>query len=184
MDDVKSLSTIVSILRNLDEETQQRVLASVHTLLGISQRGFAQSKDARDIGAHPSLTAIDQPFSTDRTMSPKEFLRDKQPVTDVDRVACLAYYLTHYKQAPHFKTLDISALNVEAAQPKFSSASVAVDNARAKGLLVPSTKGNKQLSAIGEKYVELLPDREAAMASLSSGRPRRTVKKARPKKKG
>lgn len=182
MDDVKALTAIVSMLRNLDEQTQRRVLTSVHTMLGLSTQGWIHAKEELDLPmqAEPVISS----FSADRTMSPKEFLREKHPVTDVDRVACLAYYLTHYKGTPHFKTIDISALNVDAAQPKFSSTSVAVDNARAKGLLVPSTKGNKQLSAIGEKYVELLPDKEAAMASLTVRKQRKVVKKTKPRKRG
>ncbi|MGH7747736.1 MAG: hypothetical protein ACREQ5_23700, partial [Candidatus Dormibacteria bacterium] len=89
----------------------------------------------------------------------------------------------HYRDAPHFKTVDISALNIEAAQPKFSNTSVAVDNARAKGFLVPSTKGNKQISAAGERYVELLPDRDAARGSMATVRRRtRRIMKQKLKK--
>jgi hypothetical protein len=178
MDDVKALTTIVNILKNLDEESQARVLTSVHAFLGLGRSRFEQLPIAQDVqevsvSNQPSLT-----FSEDRTMSPKEFVRNKEPTSDVERVACLAYYLAHYRGTPHFKTVDISTLNIEAAQPKFSNASVAVDNARARGLLVPSTKGNKQLSAIGEKFVELLPDREAARAAMAS-RLKRTAKKAK-----
>ena len=47
--------------------------------------------------------------------SPKDFLFRKEPNTDVERVACLAYYLTHRRGTNHFKTIDISKLNTEAA---------------------------------------------------------------------
>lgn len=184
MDDVEALSTIVGVFRQLDDEAQRRVFASVAAFLGLHSGLHSPSTahfDSSDrSGLAPTVNG-DSSFSADRTMSAKEFLRDKQPVTDVERIACLAYYLTHYRDTPHFKTLDISSLNVEAAQPKFSNASVAVDNARARGLLVPSTKGNKQLSAMGEKYVEMLPDRDAAKASMQNVRTRRTARKAKVK---
>jgi hypothetical protein len=109
-------------------------------------------------------------------MSPKEFLRDKSPVTDLERIACLAYYLTHYKSVPHFKTVDLSALNTEAAQPKFSNATLAANNALTAGLLVQAGGGSKQLSSIGETFVQLLPDRDAAKASLKKVRKRRVKK--------
>ena len=112
-------------------------------------------------------------------MPPKTFMLQKQPVTDVEKVACLAYYLTHYRDTPHFKTLDISTLNTEAAQPKFSNAAVAMENATKMGYLVPATKGNKQLSGAGETSVQKLPDREAAKAAMSVSRPRRRARKGR-----
>lgn len=183
MDDVEALSTIVSVLKQLDDEAQRRVLASVGAFLGV--HGYqSPAMDGRmtQIATVAGPKSPGSTFSVDRTISAKEFLRDKQPATDVERVACLAYYLTHYRDTPHFKTVDISSLNVEAAQPKFSSASVAVDNARARGLLVPSTKGNKQLSAVGERYVDLLPDREAAKASANNVKPKRATRKAKAKK--
>jgi hypothetical protein len=91
----------------------------------------------------------------------------------VEKVACLAYYLTHYRDTPHFKTLDISKLNTEAALIKLSNPAVSVDNATKMRYLVPATKGNKQLSAIGEQFVLALPDRERAKDVMSQARPRR-----------
>ena len=177
MDDVEALSTILNILRQLDADTQKRVLQSALTMLNlpVQHKGVSHSG-----GTLPPVQSVPgQEFSRDRSLSPKAFLMDKQPRSDVERVACLAYYLTHYRETPHFKSVDISSLNVEAAQPKFSNAWVAVDNARARGYLVPATRGNKQISSVGEKFVELLPDRDAALEAIRNYRPRRTNKKQR-----
>ena len=104
---------------------------------------------------------------------------EKAPKTDVERVACLAYYLTHYKGTPHFKTLDISQLNTEAAQPKFSNAGYSTNNALKLGYIVSSTKGHRQLSALGERFVQVLPDRKAAKEVLLSLRRRNRGKRKR-----
>ena len=169
MDDVEALSTIVGVLKQLEPTAQDRVLQSVQAFLGmsVSPRVVAQVEEST------SVSANSRNFSRDRTASPKEFLRDKNPTTDVERVACLAYYLSHYRSVPHFKTIDISSLNTEAAQAKFSNASVSVDNARGLGYLAAATKGNKQITAAGERFVELLPDREAAREAMQRFRPRR-----------
>ncbi len=177
MDDFEALSAIVKILKELEPEAQRRVLQSVNTFLGLPIQDQVPSHYLESLPA--SRTVAGKGFSSDRTLSPKDFLRDKHPVTDIERVACLAYYLAYYRDTPHFKTVDISALNTESAQPKFSNPSVAVDNARAQGYLVPATKGNKQLSAAGEKFVELLPDREAAREAFRTFRSRRSSKKQR-----
>ena len=177
MDDFEALSTIVGVLKQLEPDVQRRVLQSVQSFLGLSLQHQVTSHDEKPLPA--SRTVAGQGFSLDRTLSPKEFLRDKHPAMDVERVACLAYYLTYYRDTPHFKTIDISALNTEAAQPKFSNTSVAVENARAQGYLVPATKGNKQISAPGEKFVELLPDKDAAREAFRTFRSRRSSKKQR-----
>lgn len=112
-------------------------------------------------------------------MSAKDFLMEKAPKTDVERIACLAYYLTHYKGIPHFKTLDISQLNTDAAQPKFSNAGYSTNNALKLGYIVSSTKGHRQLSALGERFVQALPDRNAAKDVLLSLRKRNRAKRKR-----
>jgi hypothetical protein len=123
-------------------------------------------------------------FSEKDTPSPKQFMIDKTPTTDVERVACLAYYLTHYRAMPHFKTKDITDLNVEAAQRRFSNAAFAVVNATNSGYLVPSVKGCKQLSGPGEQFVQALPDHEAAREAFERLKWRRggkrLMKKAEP----
>ena len=89
---------------------------------------------------------------------------EKKPNTNMERVACLAYYLTHHRGTPEFNTIDINKLNTEAAQAKLSNPSNAVKHAVSAGYLVVANKGMKQLSGPGEQYVEALPDRDAAKA--------------------
>lgn len=183
--DLDALTRIISALRPLEREEQLRALRAVILFLGLNvelaEAGAPRSGLARTY-AEPNSLPNPGSFSEDRALSPKEFLRDKMPSSDIERIACLGYYLTHYRETPHFKTVDVSSLNTEAAQPKFGNASMAVDNASKAGLLVQAVKGAKQVSAIGEHYVQLLPDRDAARDYLKSAnlrkRPRRTVKKA------
>ena len=183
MDELKAFNSIVSALHSVSDEARPRLIRSVFTFLGYSDisptdqaRPNAPSSPAQSGGAVPSRTV--EGFSADRTLSAKEFLLQKKPVTDIERIACLAYYLTHYRETPHFKTLDLSTLNTEAAQIKFANAAGAVENATAAGLLVAAGKGAKQLSAIGELYVQALPDRDAAKAAVAHVRPRRKNRRA------
>jgi len=177
--DLDVLTVIIGALKRLKKEDQQRTLKAVATFLGLtmSESAPGPSPSMRSDPIVQSAPSNVGSFSEDRKLSAKDFLRDKKPFSDVDRVACLAYYLTHYRDTPHFKTVDISALNTEAAQPKFSNASMAVDNATKAGLLVQALKGAKQLSATGEHYVQNLPDRDAARESLKASNLRRKTRR-------
>jgi hypothetical protein len=165
-----ALKQMIDIMNDVAPENRQRLLLSLATVFDLSQ-----SQPFVSGGLGYKRGGI--PFSEEKILSPKEFLFQKKPQSDVERVAVLAYYLTHYKDTPHFKTLDISKLNTEAAQAKFSNAAYAVDNATKYGYLVPASKGNKQLSAAGELFVEALPDREAAKQAFKAERPKRKFKK-------
>jgi hypothetical protein len=167
------LPDIIAAFRRLDSDSRQRLYQAVGTLFGLG----TLEQTVHTSFEQPSSNN-GQRFSKERPTSPKEFMLRKQPKTDVERVACLAYYLTNYRETPHFKTLDISKLNTEAAQTKFSNAAKAVDNANMLGYLAPATKANKQLSAAGELFVEALPDRAAAKAAMDSARPRKKPKNA------
>lgn len=178
---VEALTTILSVLKDLDSESQRRTIQAVITFLDIPWT--SNQKEATPKSYQSSdLPKSEVSFSEDRSISPKDFIREKAPRTDIERIACLAYYLTHYRDIPHFKTIDLSSLNTEAAQPKLSNTTYAVDNATKAGLLVQALKGAKQLSSTGEYFVQALPDRDAAKATLSNMRPKRRTKKPTPKK--
>jgi hypothetical protein len=172
---IEALTQIISLLKEMDEEAQKRTLQAVATFLGISLQSSEVAFSNRVY--ETNSTKSDVPFSENRSISPKEFLRDKAPKTDIERITCLAYYLTHYRDTPHFKTVDLSSLNTEAAQPKFSNPTVAVDNATRTGYLVQALKGSKQISTIGETFVQALPDREGAKAAIAGMRVKRKVRR-------
>jgi hypothetical protein len=88
----------------------------------------------------------------------------------------LAYYLTHYKTTPRFKTKQLAAANIDAAQPKFSNPAVAVMNAAGSKYLSAAGGGDKQITVLGEKLVDALPDRDKVNA-LRKPRRRKSKKK-------
>lgn len=169
--EIEALQAIVAKLGPLSQEARYRILESAATFLGVALS--ARNPNVSGLsGTISPATPARAPFSEDTSMSPKEFLNEKAPKTDVERIACLAYYLTHYRSTPHFKTLDLSLLNTEAAQPKFSNATYSSNNAVKLGYLVPSSKGQRQISALGERFVQALPDRNAAKEVLLTTRRR------------
>jgi hypothetical protein len=170
------LQTVIGALQKLPDEARARILRSSATFLEI---GLATSPASVSERESMGTQSAHGRFSENRDISPKEFLHDKQPKSNVERVACLAYYLTHYRETPYFKTVDLNSLNTEAAQPKFSNAAMAVADATKQGYLVPATKGQKQISAIGERFIVSLPDREAAKLAMANSRPKRKVRRQR-----
>lgn len=182
------VSKIISLLENIEKEKQIHILTTVGTWLRIDDSG-KPSVGATEQASHYLLDSMKGSgkssikFSGRKDLSPKQFMLEKQPRTDVERLACLAYYLTHYRDTPQFKTIDLSKLNTEAAQRKFSNATVTAKNAARTRYFVPaSKKGHRQLSADGEQIIAALPDREAIAAIRQRMRPRKTTKKRRRKR--
>lgn len=185
-----ALQAVISALQRVDAAARERIFDAAATFLQLD-RGQAtrhrlpsEHTTATSPGIGQTPHAPYPGFSEDTSLSPKDFLFHKQPRTDVERMAALAYYLTHYRDTPQFKTLDLTKLNTEAAQPKFSNAASSANNAVKQGYLVPTTRGQRQLSAAGERFVAALPDREAARAAMNAGSPRRKTRKpptAKPK---
>ena len=156
----ETFDAVVKMLLPLDSSSRSRVYRTVGTFFGFDDSYF---KVGRNAGIRvPSSVSREPQFSSSEEIAPKEFLLQKKPTTNVERIACLAYYLARYRGAPQFRTIEISKLNTEAAQTKLANASYTVRDAVQCGYLVEAAKGMKQLSAQGEQYVEALPDRDAA----------------------
>lgn len=177
----KALGNIIRELNSLDERTRSRILNSVLTFFHLNTTSAMSSGStwSGDYDAPPP-TAPKSPlpqFSADNNPSPKDFLMQKQPRTDVERITCLAYYLTHFRDTPYFKTLDLAKLNTEAAQPKFSNTAYTASNATVSGYLVPAPKGQRQISGAGEQFVVALPDHEAARQAIALARRRKNARR-------
>jgi hypothetical protein len=172
----EALPVVISAFQRLDENGQRKLFRSIGTIFGFDSDAGSNSTTRAPIDIAPGR------FSRDHPISPKEFLLQKQPRTDVERVASLAYYLTHYREQPYFKTLDISKLNTEAAQIKLSNPTFTVNNALKMGYLAQASAGQKQISAAGEMFVAALPDRQAAQTAMANARPRRKPRRPAPEK--
>jgi len=177
----KVLVNIIQEFEKLNYKGRENVLRVLMSLSNTELRGAVNIPrppgQVNQIASHHTTIEAVGSFSEDRSMSPKDFILEKQPQTDVERVTSLAYYLTHYRETPNFKPIDISALNTEAAQPKFSNANHAVRNAIASGYLASAANDTKQISAPGKQFVQALPDRVAAKAAMTNARSKRKTRK-------
>lgn len=158
----------VTIDRSVSEAIARRITALVMGGGGTPE-GF---------GAGEETHAGD--IEDDDNLSPKAFMTAKRPSTDMERVACLAYYLTHTKRVTQFKTRDLIDLSIAAAQPRMSNASVAARNAVQHEYLSLAGAGKKQITARGEAIVRALPDRDNVKKALEThrARKRRSSRKA------
>lgn len=182
---------MMKVKSGLDVRAEMSAIATILgalSPLGPTQRRFVmQTVESRlaldgEVGAtHPPSAAV-TPVLAATAMpgvlgSPKQFMLQKNPRTDVERVACLGYYLERERGKPTFKTADISKLNADAACRRLSNPSFAIANAVRSGYLTMVSRGEKKLTAEGEMVVDALPDPEAVKRVLTrsgrGARPRR-----------
>jgi hypothetical protein len=122
------LGKITTALAEVEEAQRPQILKMVADLLGVP--AGAPPDEQRAPPPPPSQrTTPPSAVTPESGVTPKQFIAQKQPETDVERVACLAYYLTHHRKIPRFKAKDIAEINTAAAQPKFTNIRAAVENA-------------------------------------------------------
>jgi hypothetical protein len=186
--EIDALGKVLAALADLDADGQQFVLRSAidrlghNSMLAGSQPTGGGSGNGHaphsHVSSHVSSTHVVDPNAT-----PQHFLDEKRPDTDVERVACLAFYLKHNRNTRQVKTSDITTLNTEAAYRELSNASYAVGNAEKAGLLTKAGKrGEKQITSFGERIVDALPDRKAVKEVMASHK-KRSVRRRKPRKK-
>ena len=178
--ELKALSAVLEALHALDKEQQEFVYQTVGDRLALTGRQTrSDSSRERDVGNGGGSE------NHDDELTPKEFLRTKNPKTDAERVTCLAYYLTHHREDKTFKTKELTALNTEAAQPKLTNISQTAKNATIQNkYLAQAGAGKKMITTLGEDVVRALPDRDKVNEVLGSTHTRRTRKKRATKKSG
>lgn len=119
-------------------------------------------------GANENLQAGAGSGEVNDGLSPKEFMVMKKPSSEIERITCLAFYLSKYRNISAFKTKNLTKLNIEAAQPSFSNPTVFARNAETAGYLAKAGGGSKQISPLGESLVNALPDREKVKAVIKA----------------
>jgi len=167
--ELEALGAILNALGPLSEDARKFVLRTASDRLGIRS-------------TVKTLGDYSEPVSGSNSMSPtgglegtsaKDFLKAKKPLSELQRIVCLAFYLTHAQGKRHFKTQDLTALNTEAAGGRFSNPSATVRNATSQShFFAPAPKGTKQITSLGEDYVEALPDQDAAKTVVLAHKPR------------
>jgi hypothetical protein len=166
--------------RAIDEATANKILNLVMTGslpgsggdgAGAASTGLAGATQAGMGAATPGQSA-------------KQFVTSKKPNTQYERVACLAYYLTHVANTPKFKTAAITKANTDAAGPKITNPSqIVADTTRLSGYLANAGKGAKHITALGEAVVEALPNREAVAAAIAEHKPKKKKPRSATRKK-
>lgn len=186
MDDSKfsAFEQVVKALDPLPSADRERLLQTLATFYQIHI--FTPSDMPKVAITVPNRATVNSnetlipQYSNNLIPTPKEFMHEKNPQSDVERVACLAYYLVHYRNQDHFKTIDITQLNTESAQRKLANTAQTVTNATSQGYLAPAPGGMRQLSVYGEKFVVAMPNRDEAKAIMLDAR--RKIRKQSVKK--
>lgn len=160
-DESKYYVTLKGKVNVTEQEISQDVAAKIIRLIIPMPSG-------ESLGEEVVLSSASTAVVPASSLTAKGFMSQKQPRSDMERIACLAYYKTHYQKISHFKTSDLSHLNAEAAQPKFSNAAVAVANSTIQEYLTAAGNGKKQITTRGEALVSALPDRAAVKNALDA----------------
>jgi hypothetical protein len=177
--EVKAMEAAFGMLSGLKPEEKKRVLLWLWQKLEVSDPPPANAWAAGTAAAGGQArtgSVLNLPSGNGAATTPKNFLAQKDPKTDAQRITCLAYYLTHQRGTTQFKTKELTTLNTEAAQPPFSNPGVAVSNAAANKYLSPAGGGKKQITVNGERLVEALPD-QGKVKALPAARKRKSSKK-------
>lgn len=180
-----ALKSVVETLDSLESNEKQWVLQSAASLWSItiapnSSAAGAATGAGTNGGTFAGASPGGNGQQTDVQKDPKAFIKAKNPQSETQRVACLAYFLSNYRGTPAFKAKEIVALNTESRGPAFNVPRAVNNAANAKHKYLSSVgQGQKQITAHGEEVVEALPDLE----KLKEVESRKATKRGRPKNK-
>jgi len=102
---ISALEAVHAALKPLKPKERQRVLASVHALLGVSSGRAAVEHEKSDSAATSSLPTS-APTST-RPVAIQELILDKKPSSHPQFITLFAYYREKYQGQPRFAREDL-----------------------------------------------------------------------------
>ncbi len=185
-DSTGALVVVVAELEPLNDSDRNWVLQSAASKFGLTLQGTVgsvQAGVARSLLTPPMAGATTTADAQSALTNPRAFIRFKKPTTDVQRVACLGYYLAQTTGQQGFTSKAISTAHTDSGGSSINMPR-ALDNAT-RGAKYLSNRGphEKQLTTLGEDVVNALPDQAAvksieAAAKGGRGRKGKKAKKA------
>lgn len=177
----EALVIVVDALESLSETDRQWVLQAAASRWAIAIQSSAgqgggsggSGNSGNDLAGNLGKSEAQ---STIAQNDVRAFIRHKKPATDVERVACLVYFLTKTTNQHGFSSQMISAAHTESGGSAINMHR-ALDNAT-RGAKFISNRGarEKQITPLGEDVVEALPNRDAVAAAQTEARQRKSRK--------
>lgn len=188
-DPTGALVAVVKALEPLADAEKHWVLQSAASRWSLNVQGQAAGSGGLLPGAAAGLGAAPggAPADVQSAIAKKDaraFIRIKRPTTDVQRVACLGYFLVQTTGQPGFSSKDVGKAHTDSGGSSINMTR-AIDNATRQAKYL-SNRGpkEKQLTTLGEDVVVALPDqlvvKEAEAAAKGRGK-RRAKKKSKKK---
>lgn len=141
------------------------------------------SPNAGDVGGVSELPITPLVLPAGAVPPPRDFIATKNPMTEQERITCLAYYLYKFRKIERFSAKELKDLNAAAAQPMFNNISYTARDAATTGYLASVGGGKKMLAMLGERVVDAMPNREKVAEVLKKygkkNRKRSAISKAK-----
>jgi hypothetical protein len=186
-DDIKAITTLISVLKPLDPQARIHILDFVFKRLGIAVP--AEATPSSQLVTPPPHVVLPPPASPP-VMQPsvvdiRTFAKEKMPKTVNEKVAVLAYYLAHLapvsERRDYLVADDIQSYFIQADfQLPTSPERITLSNAKNAGYLNASERGQYTLNAVGHNLVaHKLPSSDQP----NEGKRKRAVNRKPAKKK-
>lgn len=178
-----ALVAVVTALEPLGDADRQWVLQSAASRWSLILPANTQAGISQQVpnGGAASGASSGEAQSAIEKKDPRAFIRVKRPATDVQRVACLAYFIVTTSGKPGFSSKDVVTTHTDSGGSKINMTR-ALDNATRRSKYL-SNRGpkEKQLTPLGEDIVDALPDQNAVKELDKGGSNKRAGRKAKKK---
>jgi hypothetical protein len=168
----------LSFDQSVDKNGANRIMSFIMTGSALPDGGGGNGNGSGGVGAGSASGA------NLSGLNPKQFVAQKKPKTQYERIACLGYFLHTVRKIAEFGAGEMKAINKEAAQqPILNLPQIMGDTSGKYGFLSAAGGGKKQMTVLGDAVVEGLPDREAVKVAMAEHRTGNKRKRAAKKKK-